>query len=244
MNGTKQGRLSVKAIIASVIRDLQLTDVSRMYDYLIEWAYEAETQIGSYDTFVRKECEIEFKDNRAKLPRDFYQFIALKVGNQFPEVTNRDFRLFNQDSPYLARKSNFMYNLDTAHLGQAYAFDGSFITSSMKMTIDNNYVHLSSIEDGDKGGLAYTAFDLDDDGMPYIKESHQIAVTAYLVWKVKFSDYTKGKIPHHVYKELENRWYWTCGQARGDDEMPDPKQLEYISNMYHQLLPMPSKNLF
>lgn len=243
MKTKKQGRIGVKTIISNVIRDLQLQDVARVWDYFIEWAYEAEVLIGSYDTFIRKECEIEFRNNRAKLPSDFYQFISLKVGNQFPEVTNRDFRLFNQDSPYLAQRSNFSYNLDATQMGAAYSFDGS-AASSFKMTIDNNYVHMSSIADGDKGGLAYTAFDLDDEGYPYIKDGHQMAVTAYIIWMYKKADYTKGKIPHHVYKELENRWVWLCGQARGDDEMPDPKQLEYIASMFHQLLPMPTKNLF
>jgi len=237
MNKNKQGRLSVKSIIAGVIRDLQLEDVSRIYDYLIEWSYEAEVLIGSYDTFLRVECEIEFKNNRAKLPNDFYQFISVKIGNQFPEVTNRDFRLFNQESPYLAKRNNQVSSTYT------YDFDGTQ-NSNMKMNIDNNYIHLSNIEDGEKGGLSYTAFDLDDDGLPYIKQSHQMAVIAYLNWKVNFATYTRGKMAHHVYKELEGRWYFLCGQARGDDEMPNPKELEYVAAMYQQLLPMPTKNLF
>ena len=76
------GRIRVKTIIANVIRDAQLGNVNHLIDSMIEWAYEAETLIGSYDTFVRQECEITFKNFKAKLPNDLYQFIALKVNGK------------------------------------------------------------------------------------------------------------------------------------------------------------------
>lgn len=239
----KLGRIKVGTIIANFIRDLQLKNVSEVQDYLIEWAYEAEILIGSYDTFVRKECLVTIKDNRAKLPKDFYQFISFKVAGVFPEVTNRDFRLFYQNSPNLASSSVEHHALDLLNLGSAFRTDGTEVRTA-KMTLEDGWIHISGIEDATEGGVAYMAFDLDDDGLPYVKDGHQMAVTAYLMWKYKTADYTQGKIPHHVYKELEQRWYWLCGQARGDDEMPDPKQLEYIASLYHQLLPLASKNFF
>jgi len=219
-----QGRIEVKTIIANVIRDLQLKSVNDVIDYMIEWAYEAETAIGSYDTFIRKECEIEIKNNRGKLPADLYQFISLKVNNIYPETTYRDFRLFYKNSPNLA-------------------ISGTEIRT-IKMTLEGGWVHLSGTPDSTKAGLAYMAFDLDCHGLPLIKDGHEKAVTAYIMWKYKTADYVAGKVPMHVYSNLEQRWYWLCAQARGDDEMPDPKQLEYITALYHQLLPSPSKNLF
>ena len=44
------GRIKVRTIIANVIRDAQLKNVNGLVDSMIEWAYEAETLIGSYDT--------------------------------------------------------------------------------------------------------------------------------------------------------------------------------------------------
>ena len=243
MSKNKNGRLSVKTIIANVIRDLQLSDAAQIYDYMIEWAYEAEILIGSYDTFIRKECEISFKNNRSPLPRDFYKFISLKVGGSFPEVTNRDFRLFSSDSPNLAVKGNF--NVPNEVGSPGFPFDqGEENRLVTKFNVDNGYINISSISNGVKGGLAYLAFDLDEEGFPLVKDGHQMAVTAYIIWKYKNAEYVQGKVTHHVYKELENRWYWLCGKARGDDEMPNPKQLEYIAAMYYQLLPTPSKNYF
>lgn len=239
----KLGRIKVGTIIGNVIRDMQLTNVGSIHDYMIEWSYEAEILIGSYDTFVRKECLVEIKDNRLKLPKDFYQFISLKVGGVFPEVTNRDFRLFYHDSPNLATASPEHHALDLLNLGSAFRTDGTEIRTA-KMTLEDGWIHVSGIQEATEAGIAYMAIDVDEDGFPYIKDGHQMAVTAYIIWKLKTADYTKGKVPHHVYKELETRWLWLCGQARGDDEMPDPKQLEYIASLYHQLLPLASKNFF
>ena len=236
-------RISVKTIIAGVIRDAQVQDVGSIIDSMIEWAYEAETLIGSYDTFVHKECELEIKNNRAKLPGDMYQFISFKVDGKFPEVTNRDFRLFYKDSPHLATASPEHHALDLLNLGSAFRTDGTEIRT-IKMSIDNGYIHVSGIQEATTGGLAYMAFDLDEEGYPLIKDGHEKAVIAYIMWKMKTADYINGKLSAHVYQTLERRWYWLCGQARGDDEMPDPKQLDYIASLYHQLLPLPSKNFF
>lgn len=229
-------RLSVKTIIANVIRDAQLDDASRLIDSMIEWAYEAETFIGSDDTFIRKECEVTVKNFKAKLPRDFYQFISFKIGGNYPEVTNRDFRLFYKNTGNLAQS--------TTAPSITNAISDEHSSSRLKMNITNGYIHISGIEQETKAGLAYMAFDLDEEGYPFIKDGHEKAVVAYILWKMKTADFMNGKIPAGAYDRLEQRWYWLCGQARGDDEMPDPKQLEYIAAMYKQLLPMPNPNFF
>jgi len=228
-------KLNVKTIIANVIRDAQLTDVGHLIDSMIEWAYEAETFIGSTETFIHKECELIVKNNRARLPRDLYQFISFKVNNVYPEVTNRDFRLFYKNSPHLASSSGIQSITTDAHQNN---------TSLIKMKIENGYIQISGIVEETKGGLSYMAFDLDEDGFPLIKDGHEKAVVAYILWKIKTADFMNGRVSGNVYSTLERRWYWLCGQARGDDEMPNPKEMEYIADMYKQLLPMPNKNYF
>ena len=47
MNGQAGKRVSVKRVIANVIRNLDVTDATRnLYDF-VEWAFEAERKIGS-----------------------------------------------------------------------------------------------------------------------------------------------------------------------------------------------------
>jgi hypothetical protein len=238
------GRISVKTIIANVIRDAQLKNVNTLIDSMIEWAYEAEVLIGSYDTFVHKECEITFKNYKAKLPKDLYQFIALKINNFYPEPTNRDFRLFYKDSPHLASPGRGSGQvLDLQRVDRAYYAEATE-TNSLKFKLEREWIHISGGESEYKGGISYMAFDLDEDGYPYVKDGHQMAVTQYILWKMNYANWMAGKVNQGVMQSMEQRWYYLCGQARGDDEMPNPKELEYLANMFHQLLPMPNKNFF
>jgi hypothetical protein len=237
------GRIKVRTIIANVIRDAQLKNVNHLIDSMIEWAYEAESLIGSYDTFVRKECIIKFRNYKAKLPNDLYQFIALKVSGQFPEVTNRDFRYFHKNSPHLATTGTEFSSLDLNQISAAVNTDGTQITTP-KFTIENGWVHVSGIAKDATEGISYMAFDLDDEGFPLIKDGHEKAVVAYILWKLTVAPLIRGEVNAGVHDRLENRWYFLCGQARGEDEMPNAKQLEYIASIYHQLLPLPNKNFF
>jgi len=77
-----------------------------------------------------------------------------------------------------------------------------------------------------------------------ISETHEDAVTAYLMYMYKGVQYYNGKLPKHVHQTLEYRWYDLCGQARGDDEMPDSEEMKYLSNMWMQLIPPPTKEIF
>ena len=56
--------------------------------------------------------------------------------------------------------------------------------------------------------------------------------------------YYQGKVPQHVFKNSEQRWFYLCAQARGDDEMPDATEMTYLSNLWNQLVPLPNKNNF
>jgi hypothetical protein len=112
------------------------------------------------------------------------------------------------------------------------------------MSIDNGYVNISSNLKTGEGSLAYLAISLDDDGYPQIQQGHEDAIVAYCIWKMKLPDYINGKVPGHVYAELQSRWVWLCGQVRGEDELPNAKELDYLATMFNQIIPLPNKNLF
>ena len=61
------------------------------------------------------------------------------------------------------------------------------------------------------------------------------------MWKMKTVDYINGRLALHVYQNLERRWQMLCGQARGNDNMPDTKEMEYIAAVFQQLVPPPTQ---
>lgn len=238
-------KVSVKTIVANVIRNLRL---KQLHDYssFYEWALEAELKIQSKDTFERKECILTLANHRARLPRDFVTLISLKIGDSFPEYTNRDFKLWHQADSNLALRrdinldSNNTKNFDLSDT----VLDLDIRNQPVKFSLDNGFMSFPNKKDGDVG-IAYWALPIDKDGLPQILAEHMDAVEQYCMWKWKTADYVNGDIPRHVYKELEQRWYYLCGQARGDSDLPDQKEMEYIANrIWNQLLPVNTQNLF
>lgn len=125
---------------------------------------------------------------------------------------------------------------------------GSIRGSVPKFSISNGYIHFNfSGDEGsnlDKVGIAYWGVWLDEDGFPMIKASHEDAVSHYLLYMYKAREFYAGKLPAYVHKEIKMEWSNLCAQARGDDELPDAKEMEYLSNTWNQLIPMVNKNVF
>lgn len=90
--------------------------------------------------------------------------------------------------------------------------------------------------------ISYLAYPVDLRGWPKIKEGHETAVAQYIMWQMKLIDFYNGKLPQYITKELEKRWYYLCGKARGDDGMPTADELKQIGNMWNTLIPVKSNS--
>lgn len=138
------------------------------------------------------------------------------------------------------------YNLNTGIFGPGNGvndFPFGETTGAMTYSIDNGYAFFNFIDNG-KIGLSYQGVCVDEKGWPMVHKTHEMAITQYCEYMYKGGEYKNGKLAEHVYDRLEKRWFWLCGQARGDDEMPSKDEMIYASNMWNQLLPLPDKNNF
>ena len=240
MEGNK---ISIRRIIGNVIGNLRITNVNSCIDDFARWALEAENFIGTTNSYVHKECLIKFKGMKACIPDDVIYINALKHNNYQIELTNKNFTMFNKGasnggSKHLATVSSAKLNTGVTSQGRT----GEGI-NNVVFSIKNRYIYINS-KTIEEIGISYEGIALDEEGWPEISETHEQAVQQYLMWQYKTADYVNGKIPHHVYKELEARWYNFCGQARGDDELPSQSEMEYLGNMMNQLMPLPNKKFF
>lgn len=125
----------------------------------------------------------------------------------------------------------------------AYGFRFNDFQAAQVYSIDNGCINFNAL-DGETLAIAYMGVELDEEGWPMIYHVHEDAVTHYLQYMLISRRYYNGKIPQHVFANSEGRWKELCDQARGDDEMPTPDELNYLANMWNQLMPLPNKNLF
>lgn len=123
------------------------------------------------------------------------------------------------------------------------AYRGPGSPGASKYIIDNGYLHFNQIETG-KIGISYKGIQLDDEGWPMIYEPHVLAVTQYIMWQYDIPNVRTGKVSMGYLQSIERRWYTLCAQARGDDELLDPAELDYLANLWMQLIPLPNQNLF
>lgn len=86
--------------------------------------------------------------------------------------------------------------------------------------------------------IVYSSYPTDAKGHPMIKDSHTTAVAQYIMWQQKNIDFINGKLSMYVVKELEKRWYFLCGKARGDDNMPTAEELKQIGKIWNTMVPV------
>tara|TARA_R110002012_G_scaffold33728_1_gene98417 strand:- start:6192 stop:6806 length:615 start_codon:yes stop_codon:yes gene_type:complete len=195
-------QISVKRIIGNVARNLGLNNPSEHLESFIEWAFEAEKKIGSFNTFLDKELDLTVTTSKALLPTDLIKLIDVK-GSTLMEPTQKTFK--------------------ADAIGNKYWIVGS-------------YIHFSNVEAGTVR-IAYKALDVDSDGFPTIKEGHEDAVSQYIMWRHKSIEYYNGKIARYIVQDLEKRWYWLCGQARGNDNLPSEAEMRNIAKYWNTLIP-------
>jgi len=235
-------KISIRRIIGDVAGNLGLKSVNQYIDDFARWSVEAENLIGTENSYIHKECLIPVKNMKACLPDDCVSLVSLKHYDTEIEFSDKNFSMFNKSesnggSVHLASISSA--KLNNANTRQA----NSGSTYNLVFSLKNRYIYVNS-KDISEIGISYQGVAIDKEGFPLISKSHELAVSQYLMWRCKSVEYYNGKIPHHVYKELESRWYYLCAQARGNDEMPSPAKLEYLANMFNQLLPLPNKKYF
>ena len=212
MNGQAGKRVSIKRVVANVIRNLEINDASKNFYSFVEWAFEAERKIGSYKTFVKKTATINIVNKQASLPNDFLSLIDIKKTGDSTEST------------YLSQTS--------ASFPSSVTKQNTFYLTEDTINVSTN--DISSLD------VAYYAIDTDDEGFPTVAANHEDAVSAYLMFKYKARDYYNGKLARAIYVDMQSNWQRLCAQCRGNDNMPTPIEMKKAAAIWNTLVPVKS----
>jgi hypothetical protein len=108
---------------------------------------------------------------------------------------------------------------------------------SLRYYVQGNRLNIAH-DDLDEITVVYLAYPTDLRGWPMIKDGHETAVAQYIMWQHKLIEYYNGQLPQYITKDLEKRWYFLCGKARGDDGMPTSEQLKQIGSVWNSMIPL------
>jgi len=203
-----QPRISVKQVVAAVIRNLDVQDAAREFNTFVEWAFEAEKKIGTFKTFVNKEVTLNIANKQASLPTDLIEVIDVKnLHDIYYQPQTKPFRTSNnQDLNY-------------------------------KYYLTNGFIQFSIVPDT-QIQISYIALETDNEGYPTIEANHEDAVSHYIMYKYKARDYYNQKLPRFIYMDMKQEWNRLCAQARGNDNMPNRNQMRNISKVWNSLIPI------
>ena len=155
------------------------------------------------------------------------------------EVKNKKVKLPCDFYKLIDLKAGDTFYLPTNHTFRSDKNSGG---RSQRYYVDDEFIHFSG--DVDKIKISYLGIQTDDEGFPLIETSHVDAVSAYIMWRHKAIDYYNQKLPQYIFRDLEKRWYWLCGQARGNDNMPSQHEMEAVARMWNTLVPVITNNGF
>lgn len=177
MNGSQES-ITIDQVIASAKADLGMMDTS-VYDVLLEkWINEGVRQTGTSDIFIKKPIVLTIYDHKAKLPKGYRQFIALRYF--------KDSALHNDDGSLITSKQCLpIVYLDHNFLSECGCHAdqwGANYLPSFEIIGDELVFH-NHPEDGTKVQFTYLGSNIDDDCLWIIHPDYERGLSAYARWK-------------------------------------------------------------
>ena len=161
-----------------------------------------------------------YRNQQITLPENNIKLLAVRVGTDDSDYEHAELR-----------------RTSAIHRGRVGKTTDDSEQRAFRYYVDGNRLNIQH-DELDEITIVYLAYPTDLRGWPMIKEGHETAVAQYIMWQMKLIEFYNGKLPQYITKELEKRWYFLCGKARGDDGMPTSEELKQIGNIWNTLVPV------
>ena len=163
-----------------------------------------------------------YRNQQIVLPEDNIKLLGVRVGTDDSDHEHVELR-----------------RTSAVHRGRVGKTNDDSQQRAFRYYVDGNRLNIQH-DNLDEITIVYLAYPTDLRGWPMVKEGHETAVAQYIMWQMKLIEFYNGKLPQYITKELEKRWYFLCGKARGDDSMPTSEELSQIGKMWNTLIPVKS----
>jgi len=243
---------SLKPVVAKIIRDTRLTDMTYMNDVL-DWIAEALLFMEIKWRLEKTYKELIVTNHNAKLPCELAQLNAVQYnGCRLRKgIGTRDVRV-KELATSAVLSSYFVHDtaIKTTDLNaQNYIIlrgqDINLATSNSAGDFYN--LHYNNIQTSFKEGtiiIYYRKRDVDKDGYPMIPDSVNVreAIFWYVCSKLLFTGY---KLPlPFTYDQLEEKANTFLARSRGEQTMQSEDDKETMLQMHSSLIPPDNYNTF
>jgi hypothetical protein len=199
---------------------------------MMNWVYEALKHINSRMTYVRRGCWLEVKDNVAKLPACCVGLYGMRISGELPERSASNLRMYGEDYPLasfpLSGTEPLLNNLDA----QPY-----------RHSIENGCIRFVAYKEG-YVYIEYKHLSIDAKGYPMIPESHQAAVSRYIIFMIETREFYTHPGEGQKLSFAERQWLQHCDAARVEAEWPDSVEMRTLVATWNNMLPMPDPDSY
>ena len=237
--------------------DLDSTEVQQRTTDIREWIFEAVNKIGAPMQYIEKEVELRMEDRQVPLPADLEiidgaAYRQEEHGKWEPMLKTTD--IFKQHKHHHHEHEKHQPEAKTMITSQSqfYTIDDPKITKRYLRVYDEPEYFIKPgwlVVNNRKEGfvkLAYKAIATDERGYPLIPDStsYQEAIYWYVVMKLSFPKFMKGKLggrgvnsAGNVYFYTQQQWNFYRNQAYAEAMMPTADDMRNIKNDWHELIP-------
>jgi len=217
------GYVSINVVADKIYRDLQInTEIP--FDSVVEWCAEALLFIGVFSQFDHLLSKVNLVNGKGVLPCGFYKLEDAKYGTKCTTLAGKNFQ-------------------------RTYMTDECFdrlmtrCCDCIGFYIKDNIITVDTPLSEDSIDIQYMGIVVDEDGYPMIPDDIYFitACTAYIIFKLDYSEWRKGILPDKVFNKSESNWDWYCAAARGAGNMPNKAMLDRLYNTIVRLIPNQNK---
>ncbi len=186
--------ISIDQIVASAKMRLRIGDSGEDDIFLERYANEGARHFDSLSTFVKRQCDLELVNGKAKLPNGFYQMLAVGSCDAVTGFVN----YWYVDQPFLETCGVDMQGNFIAAGGLFQIQDG-YIYVTVGANYSNNHgtsvlgtsgsttTNASSVASGpvfitNNIKIAFIGMNVDDNGMMVVYSDMERGLVAYCVW--------------------------------------------------------------
>lgn len=255
-----------ESVIAKIMADLDSTEVRQRVTDIREWIFEAVDKIGAPMQYIKRESGADgipvlpIHDHQVPLPSDLQVLdgVAFSTNPNGPWVPMSTMtKLFKEPQKHDHGFDDHFhqpmrYKLPTS---QSQFYTVNYMKYMDKMFIDDNvnkpeyFIKPGWLVTNMPKGfikLAYKAIATDERGYPLVPDlsSYQEAIYWYVVMKLSFSKWMKGKLGgkgvntgQNVYTYIQQQWNFYRNQAYAEAMMPTADDMQNIKNDWNKLIP-------
>jgi len=210
--------LTISEIKNQLLLQTKGDDIEKWGEHIYAWVINAEKEIGTFNGLQKvynEKLENDSPSTKTKLPDGIYQLQDVDFCGNFAYYTGAS-NHFNTKCGCGCANTN-----DCSCI--KWFVNGCYIQTSRK--VDVMYV-------------SYLAVPLDEEGYPYVKETHLKAIISYIKYMMLQARFDEGKVPQGVYQTRYREWIMRRNEARAVDEAPSDAELQTLANIYNSKLPV------